>query len=138
MQTNTLTEDPNRFQEHHSGASVDDDRRCFDIAVRMLDFWGFNDQEKAKVLGDISVSTFRRYKRGEMKRRLTADCRTRISLILGIYKALRIIFVQDMHHAKWVNNPNKRLNELSPKAVMVMGSMINLYDIRRYLDAVRN
>lgn len=137
MHAQALTFEPTQFRENHIGKTVEKDQVAFNIAVRILDFWNFTDPEKAIVLGDIPIATFRRMKSGNMQTRLTTDRRTRVSLVLGIHKALRIMFLQDAHKLQWINNRNRAFGEHSPKDVMLSGSLVGLYEIRRYLDAAR-
>ncbi len=129
-----LTSDPTLFRAAHEGKKVEDDQVAFNIAVRILKLWGFTDAEKALILGDIPVATFRRMKNGNMRNKLTTDRRTRVSLILGIHKALRILLHQDEHRLEWLNKPNRAFRENSPKAIMLSGNLLGLYEIRRYLD----
>ena len=138
MHTQALTFDPAQFRENHEGKTVEKDQVAMNIAVRILDYWRFSDAEKAVVLGDIPIATFRRMKSGRMQSKLTTDRRTRVSLIFGIHEALRILFLQDTHKQEWINNCNRAFGENSPKDVMLSGSLVGLYEIRRYLDASRS
>lgn len=137
MHAQALTFEPAEFRANHEGKTVEKDQAAFNVAVRILQFWGFSDAEKAVVLGDIPIATFRRMKAGNMPSKLTTDRRTRVSLILGIHKALRILFLQDAHKLEWINNANRAFGENSPKEVMLSGSLVGVYEIRRYLDAAR-
>lgn|SRR5690554_4083705 len=137
MQAYALTVEPEVFKRNHDNITLDTDNIGFKTAINILDIWGFSDQEKATVLGDIPIATFRRYKKFGMQNRLTTDRRTRLSLILGIHKALKIMFLQEGHRYQWVNNTNRAFGDMSPKSVMLSGSIVNLNDIRRYLDAAR-
>lgn len=138
MHAQALTFEPRQFRKNHESKTVENDQVAFNIAVRILDFWEFRDAEKAVVLGDIPIATFRRMKRGNMQSKLTTDRRTRVSLVLGIHKALGILFLQDTHKLEWIYNRNQAFGENSPKDVMLSGSLVGLYEIRRYLvDASR-
>lgn len=130
-----LAFDPDQFLAAHGQATLDDDKVGFKAAVNILELWKFTDTEKAIVLGDFSRATFRRLKGGNLTRKLTIDRRTRVSLILGIHKALRTMFIQDSHQIEWINKKNKSFHNYSPKDVVLSGALIALYDVRRYLDA---
>ncbi|MBR9907523.1 MAG: DUF2384 domain-containing protein [Gammaproteobacteria bacterium] len=135
MQQQLLTFDPTQFRAAHDQATLDNDNVGFKAAVNILESWKITDAEKAIVLGDISSATFRRIKGGSLVRKLTIDRRTRVSLILGIHKALRTMFIQDKHRLEWVNNKNSAFNEHSPKELMLSGALIGLHEIRHYLDS---
>lgn len=137
MHAHALTFQPAQFRRSHEGKTLDKDKRAFQIAINILNVWGFSDPEKAIALGDIPIATFRLMKAGKMPNKLTTDRRTRVSLILGIHKALRILFLQDVHRLEWINNPNRALGEYSPKEVILSGSLVGMNDVRRYLDAAR-
>lgn len=134
MYGNALTFDPAQFRAAHDQATLDDDKVGFKAAVNILELWKFTDTEKAIVLGDFSGVTFRRVKGGNLVRKLTIDRRTRVSLILGIHKALRTMFIQDRHRLEWMNNKNRAFSDHSPKDVMLSGALIGLHEIRHYLD----
>lgn len=136
MYGKTLTFDPAQFRAAHDQATLNDDKVGFKAAVNILELWKFTDSEKAIVLGDFSNSTFRRLKGGNLARMLTIDRRTRVSLILGIHKALRTMFIQDKNRLEWVNNQNRIFGDHSPKDVMLSGALIGLHQIRHYLDSV--
>src|SRR5690554_1017041 len=135
MYGKVLAFDPDQFRAYHDQATLEDDKVGFKAVVNILELWKFSDSEKAIVLGDFSSATFRRLKGGNLARKLTIDRRTRVSLILGIHKALRMMFIQDKHRLEWVNNKNRSFNEHSPKELMLSGALIGLHEIRRYLDS---
>ena len=138
MNIQALTIHPEQFRQNHQGKTVEKDQKAFLIAVRILEAWAFNDSEKAVVLGDVPIATFRRMKAGKMSNKLTTDRRTRVSLILGIHKALRMMFLQDAHILEWITHSNRAFAEYSPKDIMLSGSLVGLHDIRRYLDALQS
>lgn len=130
-----LTFDPGKFREIHQRKTLEEDQKAFSIAVNVLTSWQFTDSEKAVVLGDISIATFRRMKAGKMPTKLSTDRRTRLSLVLGIHKELRTLFLQEEHRREWLINPNRAFAEFSPKDIMLCGSLSGLNDIRRYLSS---
>lgn len=135
MYGNALTFDPAQFRAAHDQATLENDKVGFKTAVNILELWKFTDVEKAIVLGDFSNATFRRIKGGNLGRKLTIDRRTRVSLILGIHKALRTMFIQEKHRLEWINNKNRAFNDHSPKELMLSGSLVGLHEIRRYFDS---
>lgn len=127
MKKTALSIDPTKFKERIDFASEEQTKTGLNAVKKILVFWGFNEDECAFVL-DISQTN------GEIA--FTKDQRTRISLILNIYKLLKTNFLQDSHHQEWINNSNASFDNLSPKTVMLYGALLNLYDIKNYLDAM--
>lgn len=104
---------------------------------RIAGFWDLTNAEAAAVLG-LSQSTWERAKRGAWRESLSQDQLTRASAVIGIFKALRLLFADDMAD-RWPNLPNRNplFGGLTPVAAMIEGGIPRLLDIRRYLDAVR-
>lgn len=72
---------------------------------------------------------------------LPQDSLERISYLLGIHKALRIIFSTNLERAyEWVSKPNQAtpFNGKSALAYMLQGRVVDLADVRRYLDSMIN
>jgi uncharacterized protein (DUF2384 family) len=98
--------------------------------------WGVSDVDAAVILGGISPKTFRRWRDGEYGR-VNRDLADRMSYILGIHKALRIIFAEPAQGYAWMRQPNQRLGGRTPLALLLDGGMDDLRRLRRYLDSVR-
>src|SRR5262249_40416102 len=105
---------------------------------KIMIVWGLSTKEQQGLLGWPSSSTFYKYKSGDVGS-LSLDTLTRVSLVLGIFKALRILYKDRGLADRWVNLPNS--NSLfrgdPPIAYMAHGEMDNLYKVRRRLDARR-
>ena len=100
--------------------------------------WGLTVDQKRAVLGDISRQTEHNWRNGDATT-LTRDQLERISLVLGILKGLRLIFVEDQAGVRWLKAENRDhpFNGRSPLERMTDGGISDLYDVRRYLDAWR-
>lgn len=98
--------------------------------------WGVTDGEAAVILGGISAKTFRRWREGAYGR-VNRDLADRLSLVLGIHKALRIIFRDPATGYVWMRKPNAELGGLTPVELLLRGGMADLERLRRYLDSVR-
>ncbi len=63
----------------------------------------------------------------------------RISYILGIYKALRILLPTEKMANAWLSKPNQAplFSGNSALDKLMKGHVIDLADVRRYLDAER-
>jgi hypothetical protein len=100
--------------------------------------WGLSAEEERTLLGSPPRSTFFKWK-SERAARLSADTIERISYILGIYKALRILLPTPEAAHAWVKKPNAAHGFAGKSALerMLAGRVIDLADVRRYLDAER-
>lgn len=108
------------------------------MVVRLLDLWKLGGADQAQLLGlsAQSRSTLARYRRGEPFAD-NADLLARAGHLLGIHKALRILFPHDIDLAyRWVSAPNRRFGERAPLEVMKQG-FEGLLAVRRYLDFER-
>jgi hypothetical protein len=100
--------------------------------------WDLTPKEQQGILGWPPSSTFYKYKAGDVAA-LSLDTLTRISLVLGIFKDLRILYRQRGLADRWVKLPNSNVlfDGNPPVAYMAHGEMDNLYKVRRLLDARR-
>ncbi|HBJ72832.1 MAG TPA: DUF2384 domain-containing protein [Actinobacteria bacterium] len=105
--------------------------------IRLAHEWGLTDAQLADLLGGISVSTVRRWKRTPPED-LGFDGLTRASYLLGIYQALHVI-LDDVNADAWVRMPNDSplFNGQSPVDVMTQGGILAMDRVRLHLDAVR-
>src|ERR1700751_1787142 len=67
--------------------------------------WGLSVEEQRGLLGWPAASTYYKYKAGEVGT-LSYDMLTRISLLLGIYKAVHILYPDAALADRWVKLPN--------------------------------
>ncbi|ADY27537.1 hypothetical protein Deipr_2413 (plasmid) [Deinococcus proteolyticus MRP] len=106
--------------------------------VRMLDDLQVNRSQQARLL-DLSERTLQRALQGDLPKRLSVDQFTRMSLVTGIYKALRILFVGEASKA-WLTRPNGRrtLNGQRPLDYMLSGGIPAMLTVRQLLDADRS
>jgi len=109
-------------------------RTFFNIAEK----WGLDNKEQIALLGSPAASTFYKYKAGDVGT-LSFDLLTRISLILGIYKDLRILFPDNAVADRWLKLPNSNpmFGGRTPAAYVAQGDMDSLFRVRRLLDARR-
>ncbi len=99
--------------------------------------WGLDTEQQRTLLGSPGRSTFFKWKK-QLRGQLSRDTLDRISYLLGIYKALHILFPEHSVQ-EWLRNPNAAplFGGQSPLDYMLGGSLIALADVRRYLDAAR-
>lgn len=109
-------------------------RTFFNIA----EAWDLTVSEQCGLLGWIAPSTYHKYKSGKIGT-LTYDGLTRISLIIGIYKALHILYPDDVLADRWVKLPNinPMFSGKTALSVMIEAGIDGLYRVRRLLDSRR-
>ncbi len=110
--------------------------------LAITDKWELNTNQKLKLLGDIPGSTFFKYQnlvKDQKDFKLTKDMLERISYILGIYKALHILLPDATAANKWIYKSNAAplFNNHSALEKMLAGNVVDLADVRRYLDGQR-
>jgi len=100
--------------------------------------WGLAAEEERTLLGSPPRSTFFKWK-SERAARLSPDTLERISYIMGIYKALRILLPTEEAANAWIKKPNAApmFGGKSALERMLAGRVVDLADVRRYLDAER-
>jgi len=110
--------------------------------LRIADEWALSESERLRILGLPARSTFHgwvaKVRRGE-DMTLSVDELTRISSVLGIFKALKILFPKDADAATWLRSPNDgpAFGGQTPLALITSGGQDNLMLVRRHLDAWR-
>jgi hypothetical protein len=99
--------------------------------------WQVRDDDARELLGGLSSSAFYEWKK-QPERVLEVDRITRISYLLGIYKALHILY-GDKLADEWVQLPNSNpvFNGRAPLAFMLGGGLLAMQSVRRLLDARR-
>jgi hypothetical protein len=109
------------------------------MVVSLLDHWNLAPNDQAVLLGlsTQSRSTIARYRRGEPLAD-SADLLARAGHLLGIHKALRILFPHDRDLVyRWVSTPNRRFGDAPPLEIMKRHGYEGILAVRRYLDFER-
>lgn len=109
-------------------------------AVSILDRWGATGEQGEAILR-VSHSTYARAKRktGLQSVNLDRDQLTRISFVLNIHAALRVIFdnPDNVYGFMRMPNHNEFFHGRSPLEVMSSGDMVAVYEAFRRIDALR-
>lgn len=105
----------------------------FRATVNLFGRWGVTDAEAATLL-DLPVRTYGRWKAGNVGR-MGRDGKARLSNLMGIHRALRVIFVDPQRGYEWMREPNAAFEGRSALEVMLGGELTDLIRVRRYLDA---
>lgn len=98
--------------------------------------WELTDDEMAVLLGGVSVRTYARWKTGQLGR-AGIDTAARMSNLMGIHKALRLLFKDAARGYGWIKRENTTFGGKTALAVMLGGQLTDLMRVRRYLDTVR-
>ncbi|WP_341234457.1 MbcA/ParS/Xre antitoxin family protein [uncultured Sulfitobacter sp.] len=104
--------------------------------VNLFRRWEITDGQASVLLGGLSARTWARWKVGEVGR-IPRDLKSRLSNLMGIHKALRIIFTEADRSYSWVKKPNDVFGGSSALEIMLGGELTDVMRVRRYLDAVR-
>jgi hypothetical protein len=105
---------------------------------RIADQWQISHDQAMVLLGQPARSTYFKWRKGEVKGRPHAlDLVTRISYVLGIFKALEVIYQRPEHADRWVTQPNLAFGGQSALDRMMGGQITDLAMVRDYLDSVR-
>jgi Protein of unknown function (DUF2384) len=105
----------------------------FNIMAR----WKVRDEDARAVLGGVSNGPFYEMKRNP-ERLIDADRLTRISYLIGIFKALHILHSRSLAD-EWVQIPNSNpiFSGQTPLAYIIRGGLPAMQTVRRLLDARR-
>jgi hypothetical protein len=105
----------------------------FNIAAR----WKVRDEDARALLGGVTNGPFYEMKR-KLDRMLDTDRLTRISYLIGIFKALNILHSRKVAD-EWVRLPNSNpiFAGETPLAYMIRGGLPAMQTVRRLLDARR-
>jgi antitoxin Xre/MbcA/ParS-like protein len=107
----------------------------FNVAEKI---WKLDTKTQGALLGFPGSSTFYNYRNGTHGT-LSYDVLTRISLVLGILKALRILYPERQLADRWINLPNSNslFGGKTPAEFLGSGELDSLYRVRRLLDGRR-
>lgn len=105
----------------------------FNIADR----WGLRDEDARGLLGGVASTAWYAWRKVP-PRMLDTDTLTRISYLVGIFKALNILYGEALAD-EWVRLPNGNplFGGRTPLAFMLSGGLPALQTVRRLLDARR-
>lgn len=100
--------------------------------------WGLKEHDAARLLG-VADSTYRRWKGHPERALLDASQRERMSLILGIYKALHILLPRPDVANGWLHRENNNPTFAGHKPIerLLGGQVSDLFIVRQHLDAAR-
>ena len=105
--------------------------------LALADEWDLRNEEAMALMGGISHGRYYELKKNR-KGLLSQDELTRISLLIGIFKALNILFSPKLAN-QWASRPNSNamFNNVAPLQVLVRGGVPAMIGVRRLLDSRR-
>ncbi len=112
----------------------------FNIVAR----WSIRDEDARALLGGLSNGPYYKWRK-DPRRTLDVDMLTRISYLVGIFKALNILYGEKLAD-EWVRLPNTNPifaafagggRAATPLSYMMAGGVPALQTVRRLLDARR-
>ena len=103
----------------------------------IVDKWQLRNEDAMTLLGGASHGRYFELKKNR-KGLLSQDELTRISLLIGIFKALNILFNQRLAN-QWVSRPNANpmFNDGPPMQYLTRGGVPAMIGVRRLLDSRR-
>ena len=103
----------------------------------IVDKWQLRNEDAMALLGGASHGRYFELKKNR-KGLLSQDELTRISLLIGIFKALNILFSQRLAN-QWTTRPNSNpmFNNAPPLQFLARGGVPGMIGVRRLLDSRR-
>ncbi len=98
--------------------------------------WDLGASDCIILLGNPSERTYYRWREGKVSA-LPDDTLERISVMLGIYKAIQILLPVNERANQWLKRPNSAFGGATALELMLKGRVDHLYQVRRHLDAWR-
>jgi hypothetical protein len=117
-------------RERLSGPAL---RAFFNVMSR----WQVKDDDARQLLGGVTNGPYYEMKRSP-DRLLDVDRLTRVSLVVGIFKALGVLHSEALAD-RWIHlpNANRLFAGTTPLAYMIRGGLPAMQTVRRLLDARR-
>jgi len=103
----------------------------------IVEKWHLRNEDAMALLGGTSHGRYFELKKNR-KGLLSQDELTRISLLIGIFKALNILFSQRLAN-QWTSRPNSNpvFNDAPPLQFLTRGGVPGMITVRRLLDSRR-
>lgn len=111
---------------------------AFKVVLNIFDKWHCSTEESLTLLG-LKRSTWFKYKSAPESASFSPDLKERISYILNIHAALRILFSKPESVYAWVRKPNQApfYNGRSAMDIMLQGRVVDLWAVASRLNAER-
>lgn len=126
-------------QSHDLPSEEEVNRAALQGFFGITEDWKLTNEQQRILLGSPGVSTFFKWKK-EKNGRLPFDTLDRVSYVMGIHKALRILFGDLKAVERWLHAPNDAPLFGGRSALEFLtnsGHLEDLAIVRRYLDSER-
>lgn len=113
-------------------------QQAFKVVINILHKWQCTSEEMQVLLG-LRRSTLFKYKQNPESALINQDLAERLSYLLNIHAALRILFANDESIYGWVRKANHSpfFNGQSAMAIMTQGRVVDLWAVASRLNAER-
>ncbi len=122
-----------------SEARGDRDLIAIRAAMNILEKWGCSTEQQQNIL-QLSRAALYKYRQKETKTAsLTHDQLTRISYLLNMHSALRIVFSnpENVYGFMTMENHNAYFNGATPLSLIEGGEFGNLHEVAKRVDVLR-
>ncbi|MFS1873311.1 MbcA/ParS/Xre antitoxin family protein [Enterovibrio norvegicus] len=111
----------------------------FKAANNILKGWGIEASDAMNIMG-LAKSTYHKYKADPERANLTKDQLERVSYLLNIHSALRIVFDNQENVQGFMNmiNHNAYFEGRAPIEVIKQGRVADLYEVASRIDVLRS
>jgi uncharacterized protein (DUF2384 family) len=108
------------------------------VALNILERWQCKPNHKQAILG-MARSTLYKAQDNPASARLSPDQLERVSYILNIHQALRIVFCnpENVYGFKQMTNHNPYFNGKTPLDLIATGNFGTLYEVFKRIDTMR-
>ena len=105
--------------------------------LNIVQRWQLKNDESRELLGSVSSSTYYEMKKNPSKT-LGVDRITRVSYLIGIHKALHVLYGDPLAD-RWVKMPNTNMlfSAHSPLELMMQGGIVAMQQVKALLDSRR-
>ncbi len=114
------------------------------VAVKLFlgiaDEWGLSEEQRCTLAGLNSRTTLYNWRKKVAAKEainLSGDTLERLSYLAGIYKGVQLLFADPAQWKDWVRKPNRDFGGQSALDRMLAGRVVDLSDVRRYVDGWR-
>ena len=134
-----------RIVQPHTINAYDDEKvaiAAFQAFLKISEKWQLKQEQQRILLGHIPKSTYHLWKNhieNSHEFKLPKDTLERISYLLGIYKNLHTLLPNSESANQWIHKPNTAtlFNGQTALDKMLAGNVLDLADVRRFLDSER-
>lgn len=125
----------NRRAEMPFEAKVDETATIVKALTRIAALWHLTNEEAAALAG-VNVRTWSRMKSGAFAGNLSQDQEMRASLLVGLFKGLRLLFNGPLTY-EWPSRPNMGFGGRAPVELMMRDGIPEMVRMRRHIDGLR-